>query len=118
MAFLAPLVSEVGALTLRRALPWLFSAFTILMLWTATWVQTVRCQAARMVLQTATAQIETNRQDAVRWQAAANQRDIVIREQAAQLTHLRADAAQAQQVADDLDAARRRQIADLDKELK
>ena len=118
MAFLTPLAVGAGALTLRKALPWLVLAAAITMLAAAVWLQTMRLQASRIALRAATAQVDLRQQDAERWRSAAGQRDTVIRDQARQLARLRADALLAQQVADDLEAARRKQVGDLDKQLK
>jgi len=118
MAFLTPLAAEAGALTLRKVLPWLVSAATIVALAAAVWLQTIRLQASQTSLRAVTAQLQLGQRDTERWQLAADQRDAVIHDQAQQLAHLRADATLAQKVADDLDAARQRQIADLDKQLR
>lgn len=117
MAFLAPVAANLGGWSVRKLLPWLLFVAIILSLGAALWVQSARLEAVRAADTALHQRLDRADADVARWQAAAGQRDDVIRDQAAQLTRQRADAAAAAMIADATEVERRRQLNDLTQQI-
>jgi len=117
MAFLAPVAAELGGWSVRKFLPWLLVAAISLCLGSVLWVQSARRDAVRAADTSLKPRLDHADADVARWEAAAGQRDDVIRDQASQLTRLRADAAAATAIADATEVERRRQLADLTQQI-